>query len=216
MACTWGAWWHLPAAFAGTIVAIYAHEATHYLGMLPVAERVELHIEDWGTSELYVESEIIDEPWRHRWGDIVGAAPLLLSLLVLAVWWLTDSWPGTDMLGLGAWNALLWYGFLGGLSDYSRERSQVTAQESAEQEPAEPLGAVPDGGQQFLQEEHLLVNATLVATLGALTGFIYQSYCAGLTAQTGGTLGNLALMLAAGAIGLAMARFQTRREEETQ
>jgi hypothetical protein len=215
MTCTWGAWWHLPAAFFGTLVAIFAHELTHYVGMWPIAEKVELHVEDWGTSELYVESEIIDVHWRHRWADVVGAAPLLISLLTLAVWWATDSFPGTDMLGLGAWNMLLWYGFLGGLSDYSRDRSEVGIDpEPIEDDDSEPLVAVPDGGQQFVEEEHMLVNATLVAALGGLTGFVYQSYCAGLVGQTGGTLGNLALMLAAGAIGLAMARFQTRREEE--
>jgi hypothetical protein len=209
MSCTWGAWWHLPAAFFGTIVAILAHELTHYIGMWPVAEKVEMHIEDWMLSEIYVESEIRNDHWRHRWADLVGALPLLVSGVVLAGWWLTDSLPGTDMLGLGLWNMWLWYGLLGGLSDYSRDRSELGVNpDPIESDESDPLIAIPDGGQQLIEEQHLLVNATLVAVLGALVGFVYQGYCAGAVGQTGGTLGNLALMLGAGAAGLMLARFE--------
>lgn len=220
MTCTWGAWWHLPMAFIGTILAIFAHELTHYVGMWPVAEKVELHIEDWTMSEMYVESEIKNERWRHRWADVVGSAPLLLALAVMAGWWLTGSWPGTDMLGLGVWNAWLWFGFFGGLADYSRDESELGIDpEPIESDESDPLIALPDGGQEFVEEQHLLVNATLIAILSALVGFVYAGYCYGAVGATGQTLGNLGLLLACGAVGLMMAKFEddsTQRGDQNE
>jgi len=86
MVCSWGAWWHLPAAFFGTLLAIVAHEVAHYVFMWPVAEDVRLIVSDWTLSELRVESDIRDQPWRHRWADAAGYAPLLCGLGVLVVW----------------------------------------------------------------------------------------------------------------------------------
>jgi hypothetical protein len=209
MTCTWGAWWHLPAAFFGTLVAILGHELTHYVGMWPVAEKVDLHIEDWQLSEIYVESEIKNDHWRHRWADVVGALPLLLSIVVLAGWWLTDSLPDTDMLGLGLWNMWLWYGLLGGLSDYSRDQSELGINpDELSTDESEGLIAIPDGGKEFIESQHLLGNATLIAILGAVLGYVYRGYCVGLVGETGYALGNLALLLGAGAVGLMFARFE--------
>jgi hypothetical protein len=204
MTCSFGVWWHFPLAFMLTIVAVIAHEAVHYIGMWPVAERVEIHVSDWSLSDVYVESEIRDEHWRHRWADIVGIGPLLIALLV-AAWWGVTGWPGTDMLGLAKWNAWLWFGFLGGLSDYSREASEGSAGDREAAKP-EPLIALPDGGEAVLERNRRLVDLTMLGIAAAALGMFYMSFCTGGVAQRAWTLATLGLLLTTAAITGVLAR----------
>jgi len=204
--CTWGAWWHLPAALLLTYLAILAHELTHAVAMWPISERVRVRVDSIWMADLRVESTLRDEPWRQRWADVAGIAPLLVALCVLAGWLVTGTWPDTSTLGLGAWNALLWFGFLGGAADYSRAHSLARARTGAAQSPM--ARALPDGGQAFIAAERRLVNAVLVALLAALLAVIYQAGCHGSVAATGAALAQLALLLAASAIGLLLARLE--------
>lgn len=215
MTCTWGAWWHLPAALVGTYLAILGHELTHYIGMVPVAEDVELRVSDLWLSDLEVVSEIRDEQWRHQWADVVGVLPALIGVSVLVVW-SQIGWPRTDMVGLAQWNALLWYAFLGGLSDYASGKSVV---EDGDPEPSTPIGQtmMPDGGYQKLElvrEQHRLTNATMLGILAALLGYVYAGNCTGTVAETGQSLAFLSLLLSVSSIGLIFARVEELQDED--
>lgn len=201
MVCSWGAWWHLPVAFFGTLLAILAHELVHYVVMWPVAEEVRLEAADWTLSELRVESDIRDEEWRHRWADAAGYAPLAGGLAVLAVWMQTGLPDPSTMWGLGQWNALLWFGFLGGLSDYSRERSQTPAED-------DDIGAalVPDGGEAFVRRNQRLLNLSLIGLLLGALGMVYSSYCLGAVNYWGSWLANAGMGLCSVSIAVILVR----------
>jgi len=132
--CWWGEWWYLPAALLLTWLGIVGHELTHAVVMLPVAERVRLVREsDWALlrGDFDVESDILNERWRHRWADMAGIAPLAIGLIVIFVATIFNDLPSTSsIIGLGIWNGWLWYTLLGGLSDYSPTRSRQSAGDS--------------------------------------------------------------------------------------
>lgn len=213
MPCSWGLWWHLPVAFFGTLAAIIAHELTHYVAMWPVAERVDLHVEDWTLSEMRVESQIRNEPWRHRWADLAGVAPMLIGVSVLVIW-SQRGYPGTDMIGLGAWNMLLWYGFLGGLSDYSRGESVQadTGGKTATNDADAPLIPIPDGGQEFVEMHQQMINLTFLATLSALIGLVYAAFCSGSINDVAWTLANGGMILSCLGIAVILAKHGEPRE----
>ena len=210
MSCLWGAWWHLPAAFLMAIGGIIGHELAHYVVMYPVAERVKLHISNIWLAELYVESEYKPEYWRHRWADFAGIAPLVSTGVILAGLWWTGGWPDPQtVLGFGFYHGLAWYGFLGGVTDYSRSAS--LDDESGTEPPAFAL--MSDGGQQFVEAEQTLLTTLLVALLGAGTGLLYYDVCAGLTSDTGLALAGVSMLLSVAATGILLKRARESKVE---
>jgi hypothetical protein len=205
--CMWGEWWHLPAAFLLTAAGILGHELTHAVLMWPISERVEFVVHNKWTLDIDVESTFRDDEWRHTWADLAGAAPLMLTMLGVAAIWLLDAWPDpSTMLGIGFYNALLWYGVMGGLSDYSRDASVAAHQDEVKQPPLQrPMS---DGGQAFVQRQTRLLGTLLVALLATGVALLYATTCAGTVATTGyygGVVGGI-LALTAGVALLRRAK----------
>jgi len=145
-----GPWWHLPAAFLLTVGGIVGHELAHAVMMWPVAEEVRIEVDSPWLAELHVESDILDEDWRHRWADIAGLAPFLFGVALFISMWLTDMMPALDsVLGWGFLHGLLWFALLGGWTDYSRAESTAKPGRD-EQELPGLVRAMSDGGQNFV------------------------------------------------------------------
>jgi hypothetical protein len=214
--CWWGEWWYLPAALLLTWLGIVGHELTHAVVMLPVAERVRLVREsDWALlrGDFDVESEILNQRWRHRWADMAGVAPLAIGLIVILVATITNRLPSTSsIIGLGLWNGWLWYTLLGGLSDYSPTRSRQSAGDSAlASDGGEPRATglarlLPEEEQTFLGHNERLLSVAMYAALAASLAIMYEGLCLGTAAATGQALAYLSLLLLVAALGLLLKR----------
>lgn len=103
----------IPAVILGAL----AHEALHYLAVLPVAEDV--RIVRPTTTRLAVEFDYYDEPWWHRYADIANLSPLLVGLIVMLLASFTVGLPGFELQ-----NAFVFFGWLtftfGGPADFAR------------------------------------------------------------------------------------------------
>jgi len=166
------------------LIATIGHELTHAVLMWPISERVEFVVHNKWTLDLDVESTYRAERWRHRWADLAGAAPIMLTMLTVAGIWLIDLWPDpSTMLGIGFYNMLLWYGVMGGLSDYSRKASVAQHQDDVKRPPLQrPMS---DGGQAFIEGQTRLLGTLLVALLATGVALLYATTCAGTVATTG-------------------------------
>jgi hypothetical protein len=99
------------------LVAVLAHEVTHYLAAYPIAEDVRmLHV---APTSLAVEYDYYDQPWRHRAADVANLSPLILGLVAMAVAWATVGLPAAELGNL--WMLLGWLAFtVGGPADFVR------------------------------------------------------------------------------------------------
>jgi hypothetical protein len=103
----------IPAVIVGAL----AHEAMHYLSVLPVAENV--RVIRPSPTRLAVEYDYYDEAWRHRYADIANVSPLLVGLIGMLVAWLTVGLPSFELQ-----NAFVFAGWVtftvGGPADFVR------------------------------------------------------------------------------------------------
>lgn len=209
MACLWGAWWHLPAAFLMTVAGIIGHELAHAVMMFPVAEKVRIHANNIWLAELHVESEIKNTEWRHKWADVAGFAPLIFATAIVGGLWYLGRLPSTSsVLGWGTWHALLWFGLLGGLSDYSRGASVQSPEDGESESMPGIVRAMSDGGQKFVKEEQRLLTALMVGLLAAAVGMLYGMVCVGTVATAGTALAWVAGMISLTAVGVLLKRSQ--------
>lgn len=207
MACVWGAWWHIPAAFIMTIAGILGHELVHLAAMKPISQRTKLHISNIWMADLHVESEIRNEEWRHTWADVAGILPILTTVLLLAALWGTGNLPDSStVLGFGFYHMMAWYGVLGGLTDYSRSESTSTNADDASASKPPLVTAMSDGGQEFIEREQRLLNTVLMGLLSGAIGILYYGYCSGLVSTTGVTLASLGILLSVSATGVLLRR----------
>lgn len=66
---------------AGPILAIVAHEMTHYITIWPVAEEVTIHRKSrWQLETVY---QLYNDPWRMRWADISNISPSIIGAVAL-------------------------------------------------------------------------------------------------------------------------------------
>jgi len=66
---------------AGPILAIVAHEMTHYFTIWPVAETVTIQRKSrWQLETVY---QLYNDTWRMRWADISNISPSIVGVLVL-------------------------------------------------------------------------------------------------------------------------------------
>jgi len=105
----------------------------------------------------------------------------------------------------------LWFGFFGGLSDYSRARSTSPAESGGD------FGAalVADGGEAFVERNQRLLNLSLVGLLLGSLGLVYSSYCAPGSAVNywGSWLSNLGMGLSGLTIAIILVRENPERGE---
>jgi len=72
---------YLGMILAGPILAIVAHEMTHYLTIWPVAETVTIQRKSrWQLETVY---QLYNDTWRMRWADISNISPSIVGVLVL-------------------------------------------------------------------------------------------------------------------------------------
>jgi len=204
-----GPWWHLPAAFLLTVAGIVGHELAHAVMMWPVADRVRIHASNIWLAELHVESEIRDEEWRHKWADVAGFAPLIFATAIVGSLWYVGQLPATDtVLGWGNWHALLWFGLLGGFSDYSREASVTAASGDVSSSKPGIVRAMSDGGQKFVEDQQRLLTTLMVALLAAGIGLLYHMAYGGLVGTTGTAMAWIAGLLSLTTVGILLRRSQ--------
>ena len=72
---------HLYMIIAGPILAIIAHEITHYVTIWPVAEDVTIKRKSRG--QLETVYQLYNDPWRMRWADISNISPSIIGALTL-------------------------------------------------------------------------------------------------------------------------------------
>lgn len=204
-----GPWWHLPAAFLLTIVGILSHELAHAAMMYPVAERVRIDVNNIWMAEIHCESEILDEEWRHKWADAAGFAPLIFATVIVTALWLSGNMPSTtSVLGWGIWHALLWFGLLGGFTDYSRGASLQTHDDGESEQLPGLVRAMSDGGQAFVKGEQRLLTTLSVALLAAAAGLLYYMAYDGLVRQTAMAMLGVAMLISVASIGILLRRSQ--------
>jgi len=68
---------------AMTVLAIVAHELTHYITICPVAENVTIKRKSrWQLETVY---QLYNDPWRMRWADISNISPSIIGVMFL-IW----------------------------------------------------------------------------------------------------------------------------------
>jgi len=114
------------AALVGVPLAAVAHELTHVLFLLPVAEDIRV---DW--RQMVVGASIPTTTLVQRWARVAGMGPVIVGVLV-AVGLVAAGQPLADPrtpTGLCQWGIWMSYSITGGASDYlpsvSRQKAQV-------------------------------------------------------------------------------------------
>jgi hypothetical protein len=114
------------ATLLGILAAAVAHELTHMLVALPVAEAAEYRL-----PEHHVDIYVRDESWREHWVAVAGVSPALVgSLALLLGLQLGVAVPLTlAPASLAFWAIWFVYSVGGGWTDYipSRARGDVAA-----------------------------------------------------------------------------------------
>jgi len=206
MSAILGPWWHLPAAFLMTVAGIVGHELAHAVMMYPVAEKVRIEVDSPWLAELHVESEIKDEPWRHRWADLAGLAPLLFGIALFVSMWMTSTIPSLNsVLGWGFIHGLLWFAVLGGWTDYSRAESTAKPERDEKELPG-LVRAMSDGGQEFVLDQQRLLTTLSVALLAAGIGLLYFMIYDGTVRETGMAIAGVAMLVSISAVGILLRR----------
>jgi len=102
---------------AMTVLAIVAHEMTHYLTIWPVAEEVTIRRKStWRLETVY---QLYNDPWRMRWADISNLSPSIIGVgflgytflnpvpITLETLWLVPAWLAYTIGGSADYSALL-------------------------------------------------------------------------------------------------------------
>jgi len=106
---------YLGMILAGPILAIVAHEMTHYLTIWPVAETVTIQRKSrWQLETVY---QLYNDTWRMRYADISNISPSIVGVLVLLYAIATGFDPFTLQ---SLWLIATWLVYtVGGPADYA-------------------------------------------------------------------------------------------------
>jgi len=100
---------------AMTVLAVIAHEMTHYLTIWPVAEEVTIKRK----SKLRLETvyQLYNDPWRMRWADISNLSPSIIGLGFLGYTFFNPVPITLETI----WLVPAWLAYtIGGSADYAR------------------------------------------------------------------------------------------------
>jgi len=111
----WPLWLQLVMLLVGPMLAVVAHELTHYVTIWPVAETVDLEAQLGRIVSLNVRYEVFNDPWRLWYATLSDMAPAIFGLVGLA-WLFFSGFTWTLDYGWIAWS-WLWY-MAGGANDY--------------------------------------------------------------------------------------------------
>jgi uncharacterized membrane protein len=100
---------------AMTVLAIVAHELTHYITIWPVAEEVAIRRKSrWRLETVY---QIYNDPWRMKYADISNLSPSILGLGFLIYTFFNPVPISLENL----WLVPAWLAYtIGGSADYAR------------------------------------------------------------------------------------------------
>ena len=104
----------ITAVVVGPLMAIIAHELTHYVTIWPVAENVEIRRKD--RFRLETVYQLYNDPWRMRWADISNISPSIIGVAFL-IWTFFNPIPITVET---LWMVPTWLVYtVGGSADYA-------------------------------------------------------------------------------------------------
>jgi len=107
-------WAFILAVPLGFVLAIPAHELTHFVTIWPVAHSVE--IRRTTRAKLQVVYELYNDPWRLRWADISDLSPTIVGFVLLIVM----VWAGVELSLETLWIVPTWLRYtIGGAEDYA-------------------------------------------------------------------------------------------------
>jgi hypothetical protein len=113
----WPLWLQLAMLLVGPVLAVIAHELTHYVTIWPVAETVDVEVDLAWRGKFEVVYELYNDPWRMWWADMSNLSPLLIGLSIMG-YLLTIGFPWSIET---LWVAPTWLFYsVGGAADFAR------------------------------------------------------------------------------------------------
>jgi hypothetical protein len=100
---------------AMTVLAVVAHEMTHYLTIWPVAEEVTIHRKSrWRLETVY---KLYNDPWRMKYANISNISPSIIGVGFLIYTFFNPVPITLENL----WLVPTWLAYtIGGSADYAR------------------------------------------------------------------------------------------------